>query len=435
MNAPQETAPPKRLAVAASGGIDSTALLHATARLATPLGIEVHALHVHHGLQPQADAWMHGVAAQCRRWAGSGLAVVFHGHRLAGAPARGQSEEAWARRERYRALVSMAHEAGCDVVLLAQHRRDQAETVLLQALRGAGPAGLAAMPARFERDGILWLRPWLAHPREAIEAYVRHWRLRVVLDPSNVDARFARSRLRTQVWPALQAAFADAEVSLGAVARQAALAHALESEVASGDLATCVDADGLDVAAWLKLSEARRHALLRLWLARELAPGWPQTLVWRLLRELPEAKHARWPAGAAELRLYRGCLRVLPLPDATRHASQPRAIDLSRPGNYSLSPWRGRLRVEPAKEGGVPAAALEHAELRPRSGGERFQRHALGPARSLKKQFQDAGVPAWERDLPLLWARGDLVYVPGLGLDARVRNWPGRPRVRLQWLP
>lgn len=435
MNAPQETAPPKRLAVAASGGIDSTALLHATARLATPLGVEVHALHVHHGLQPQADAWMRGVAAQCRRWTRGGLAVVFHGHRLAGAPARGQSEEAWARRERYRALASMAREAGCGVVLLAQHRRDQAETVLLQALRGAGPAGLAAMPARFERDGILWLRPWLAHPREAIEAYVRRWRLRVVLDPSNADARFARSRLRTQVWPALQAAFPDVEVSLGAVSKQAALAHALEREIAAGDLSTCADADGLDVAAWRELSEARRHALLRRWLARELVPGWPQTLLWRLLQELPKVQHARWPAGAVELRLHRGRLRVLPVADAACGAREPRTIDLSRPGDYSLWPWRGRLRVELAQDGGVPAAALDQAQLRERSGGEQFQRHALGPARSLKKQFQDAGVPAWERDLPLLWARGDLVFVPGLGLDARVLGWEGAPRLRLQWLP
>ena len=212
---------PKHVAVAVSGGLDSTALLHCTARMAAAAGVQVHALHVHHGLQPDADAWMAQVAAQCRRWRAGGLPVRFHGHRVLERPAPGDSLEAWARRVRYRALADLAQAAGCSLVLLAHHRRDQAETVLLQALRGAGPAGLSAMPALVQREGLTWARPWLDQPREAIVAYVRRWHLRVVVDPSNADDRHARSRLRQRLWPDLQLAFADAERALCAVARRA----------------------------------------------------------------------------------------------------------------------------------------------------------------------------------------------------------------------
>ncbi|MBE0548863.1 MAG: tRNA lysidine(34) synthetase TilS, partial [Rubrivivax sp.] len=185
-----------RVAVAASGGRDSTALLHCVVRRAAALGIEVVALHVHHGLMPAADTWLRQVRGQSRRWG-----AAFMCHRLDGSPPPGASVEAWARGERYRALAAMAREAGCGLVLLAHHRRDQAETWLLQALRGAGPAGLAAMPLQASRQGLVWARPWLDQARQAIDAYVRRHRLQFVDDASNADPRFARNRLRAAVWP------------------------------------------------------------------------------------------------------------------------------------------------------------------------------------------------------------------------------------------
>ena len=122
------------IAVAYSGGRDSTALLHATLTQATPLGIEIVALHVHHGLSPNADTWLAHCASQCARWTVRGLPVRLIAQRLVGSPAHGDSVEAWARRERYRALREMALEVGASAVLLGQHRRDQAETVLLLSL-------------------------------------------------------------------------------------------------------------------------------------------------------------------------------------------------------------------------------------------------------------------------------------------------------------
>ncbi|HET7794176.1 MAG TPA: tRNA lysidine(34) synthetase TilS, partial [Rhizobacter sp.] len=189
------------IAVAYSAGRDSTALLHAVVHAAAQQGAQVAALHVHHGLSPHADDWLAHASAQCERWARQGLPVRLITHRLSGKPTRGESIEAWARQARYRALRQMAIEAGAKLVLLAHHQRDQAETLLLQALRGAGVAGLAGMPRNIEREGITWVRPWLDHPRERIEAYVRHHRLRYIDDDSNADARFARNRLRWQVWP------------------------------------------------------------------------------------------------------------------------------------------------------------------------------------------------------------------------------------------
>ncbi|MCH8855753.1 MAG: tRNA lysidine(34) synthetase TilS, partial [Proteobacteria bacterium] len=153
------------VAVAFSGGLDSTVLLHAAVRAAAGQQWII-ALHVHHGLHPLADDWL----AHCERTA-MALGARFACARLHGAPARGDSVEAWAREGRHRALHDMASAAGVDLLMLAHHRQDQAETFLLQALRGAGVAGLSGMPKLQWRDGLCWARPWLDLPRDAIRAY------------------------------------------------------------------------------------------------------------------------------------------------------------------------------------------------------------------------------------------------------------------------
>ncbi|MDP9043736.1 MAG: tRNA lysidine(34) synthetase TilS, partial [Pseudomonadota bacterium] len=225
------------IAVAFSGGRDSTALLHATLAAAAGQGVRVLALHVHHGLSPQADAWLAHARAQCRRWARQGRPVEFIAHRLSDRPAAGASVEAWARTQRYDALREMALAHGATLVLLAHHQRDQAETFVLQALRGAGVRGLAAMPRSIRRDGLWWVRPWLDTPRAAIDAYVRRHRLGHVEDESNTNPRYARNRLRLQVWPALTHAFPDADAALARAATWSQQACAILDEVATDDLA------------------------------------------------------------------------------------------------------------------------------------------------------------------------------------------------------
>jgi tRNA(Ile)-lysidine synthase len=421
--------------VAVSGGRDSLALWHAAAHAAQALGgLEVIGLHVHHGLQPQADGWLRQLQQRARRWAARGLPVALRWHRLDGAPARGDSVEAWARRGRYAALAAMAEEAGAPLVLLAHHRRDQAETVLLQLLRGAGPAGLAAMPAQAPRGGVVWARPWLDQPRAAIESYLRRHRLRPVEDPSNGDPRWARNALRLRVWPVLSSTFAGAEPALARSARRLHEAADCLAELAQADLVRCCRADGtLIVVAWLALSPARRANALRRWLA-DLVGAAPDALVQRLLHELPPARVGQWPAPGGALRLHRGALQLAPGP-GPRVDGPTFAVDLSRCGRHPVPGWHGTFEVRRVAAGGVAASELRDCTLQARTGGEQFQRAPGTPPRQLKKQYQAAGVPAWQRGGPLVHGAAGLIYVPGLGLDARRRAPPGQPMRSLRWLP
>lgn len=313
---------PRPLAVACSGGRDSVALLHATWRAARALAdntgqpCPVHALHVHHGLSRHADDWLAHCAAQCERWRTEGADLQFHARHLHLKPEVGDSIEALARQGRYAALADMAHEAGCDTVLLAHHREDQAETFLLQALRGAGAAGLASMPASIVRDGVTWRRPWLQHARAAIDAYVAHHRLQHIDDDSNADPRYARNRLRLQVWPVLTAAFPQAPQVLGRAAEHAQDAAECLQALAEMDLARVAvdDGDGLDAAAAVSLGGARLRNLLHLWWRRTTGVALRASWLDRLSRELPRCIEARWPVpGAGELHLRGGVLRWKPL--------------------------------------------------------------------------------------------------------------------------
>ena len=435
------------VAVAASGGRDSTALLHATACAARDASLHVLALHVHHGLMPAADGWWQHLARQCARWRRAGLPLEFMGTRLSGQPAPAESVEAWARRERYLALGNMARAAGAGVVLLAHHRRDQAETFLLQALRGAGAKGLAAMPASAQRDGLVWLRPWLDQPAEAIDAYVRQHRLCFVQDASNADPRFARSRLRTRVWPALTAAFDGAEPALAAAARRAHESAEALTELAALDMASCCRIPGdaqpkppgtLAVKPWAALSPARRANVLRHWLQQAGAGAVPETLIERLLREWPQAGAGhRWPAPGGWVHSGREGLFWLEAPASVPTAAAARAaqLDLSVPGLWSAEGWGGYWAVRATRGAGIDARLLKPVALRERVGAEQFQFDEHSQPRSLKKQFQAAGVPAPLRRGPLAYSGERLLHVPGLGTDARVLGRTGAARRLIQWVP
>lgn len=424
-----------RIGVAASGGRDSTALLHCVWRAAAALGVDVLALHVHHGLVAEADDWVAHLREQTRRWSRRGAPIRLEVTHLDNKPTRGDSVEAWARRERYAALTRMARSQGCDAVLLAHHRRDQAETVLLQALRGAGASGLAAMPRSVLREGLHWYRPWLDMPSSAIDAYVARWRLSHIEDHSNGDDRFARNRLRRMVWPALLEAFPQAELSLTQVAIRAHESRDALLALAGIDAGDAVEDGALQLAAWRALPWARRANLLRHWLlAVDLGPV-PETLVQRLMQELPAARQGSWPWHTRRLRLHRGHLSIeadTAAPPSHAAATAPR--DLSRPGSYRFDDWAGVLCVAPADDG-LRADDLRAAVLRLRQGGERFRLQARGADRSLKKQFQAQDVPAWQRSGPLVYSGGRLLFVPGLGLDARVRRSGERGLLQLRWEP
>ena len=421
------------VAVACSGGRDSLALLHAARQAANALGTSVVALHVHHGLMADADRWARELQAACERWG-----VAFACERLQGAPGAGESVEAWARRERYAALARLACAAGAGLVLLGHHLQDQAETVLLQALRGAGPSGLAAMPRVAGRDGLTWARPWLARTGAEIDDYVATLDIQFALDPSNADSRFARSRLRAQVMPALRSAFPDADASLAAVARRAGEARAVLDEVAADDLSRLGAGDTLPLAAWRGLSVARRTNALRAWLAQVRKAPVSQTLIDRLLAQTEDDTTRRWPVDDEHvLRSWRGALALVASPRArVTPARAGGALSLLRCDRYSLDGWDGLLEVFSTDRCGIAPHRLAQVQARVRAGGEQFQLQPAGLARSLKKQYQAQGVPAEGRDGPLLFdAAGTLLFVPGLGVDARAWAPAGAPQWGLRWLP
>ncbi|MDO8419202.1 MAG: TilS substrate C-terminal domain-containing protein, partial [Rubrivivax sp.] len=231
------------------------------------------------------------------------------------------------------------------------------------------------------------------------------------------------------------------EASLARAASRAQEAAALATEVAAADLPLLREGPALRVESWLALPPARRRNALRAWLADAQPVPVAESLVERLCADLPHRRGGRWPAPPGELRLYRGALTVAKVATAPAVAAESRCrdpvtVDLDRPGDVRLAPWGGRLVVSAATTGGAPAAALRQAVARDRVGGESFRSAPGATPRSLKKQFQARGVPAWDRTGPLLFtAAGQLLFVPGLGIDAAQRARPGQPQLALAWVP
>lgn len=250
------------LAIALSGGADSTALL--TACAARWPG-QVAAIHVHHGLQPAAD----GFASHCEALCAS-LSVPLAVCRVDARHASGQSPEAAARDARYAALAA-AVAAGigplvCRSVALAQHADDQVETVLLALSRGAGLPGLAAMPAHWEQGGIQYHRPLLAVPGAALRAWLAAHGTGFVEDPTNADTAFTRNRIRLRLLPVLEQSFPAFRETFARTARHAAQAQEVLEELAREDHARVADGTGLSIASLRGLTRARQANLLRHWL-------------------------------------------------------------------------------------------------------------------------------------------------------------------------
>jgi len=244
------------LAVAFSGGADSTALLLAAA--ATWPG-KVHAIHIHHGLQAAADDFARHCAAVC-----AGLGVPLREVKVAAAHASGESPEDAARKARYAALAQAASALGAKAVLLAQHADDQVETLLLALSRGAGLPGLAAMPASFERHGMRFERPLLRVSGPAIRGWLAAQQITFVEDPTNNDIAFTRNRIRHQLLPALEQAFPQFRETFARSARHAAQAQELLSALAGEDLSFAGNPPS--IGRMQQLGRLRQANLLRHWL-------------------------------------------------------------------------------------------------------------------------------------------------------------------------
>lgn len=362
----------RRVALGLSGGVDSVVLLDLLRAAAPRHGFRLEAVHVHHGLSPHADDWARFCRALCRQW-GIPLAV-----RRVAVQKRGRGLEAAARAARHAVFASHA----APVIALAHQLDDQAETVLLNLLRGAGLRGASAMPGVGRLGGKILLRPLLALPRREIVAYARAHRLQWVEDESNRDVSLTRNFLRLQVGPLLETRFPRWRESLARAARHFSAA---------------------DANARLALREFLRARGLR-------APS--EAKLVEMLKQLT-GKGARTAIehDGAVLRVYRGRVSIG-----------------KRPG--------GELRLRPVRGRGIDAARLERARvtLRARAGGERLQLDAQRPRRTLKNLFQEAGVPPWRREqLPLLYCDDELVWVPELGVAAGWQAARGARGVVPEW--
>ncbi|CAM5223214.1 tRNA(Ile)-lysidine synthase OS=Castellaniella defragrans OX=75697 GN=tilS PE=3 SV=1 [Castellaniella defragrans] len=255
------------IGVALSAGADSAMLALHAAQVARELGLMLHCFHIHHGLQADADAWL----AQAHRLA-TLLEVSCHSRRVR-VESAGRGVEAAARAARYAALTALAHQAGISHLLLAHHQDDQAETVLLRLLRGAGPLGLGAMAPLSPRDGLVYHRPWLQQPRTRILACARRFAASTgwhpVQDPSNLDLHYARGIVRAELAPVLDAHWPAWRQALGRHARQAQELSQWLSETAQQEwrlLDPSADGRSFSLAAWRDLPAAHQAAILRHWL-------------------------------------------------------------------------------------------------------------------------------------------------------------------------
>ena len=359
----------KRFLVGLSGGVDSVVLLHAL----VGQGVDVRAAHVHHGLSPSADRW----AAFCRRLCRKlDVPIVVRRVHLP------KKTEAHARTARYAALRKLSF----DVLVLAHQLDDQAETVLMSLLRGAGPRGAQGMARKMRFDRRILLRPLLDVPREAIVAYARSHALEWVEDESNASDAFTRNFIRLRIAPLLAERYPRWREALSRAA-----GHFSRKEVDQSDLLReFLARRGLRAPSEAKLVE----------MLKQLNAGGANTLI----------EH-----DGAQLRLYRG--KVMVGRAADEAPFQP--VAWRGEARIALPALGGEVRFRKARGRGIDGRWLP-LEIKLRSGGERLQPDARRPRRTLKNLFQEAGVPPWQRKkLPLLYRGDELVWAPGLGVDAR----------------
>lgn len=415
--------PHARLVLALSGGLDSMVLLHLLLTLRGRHPFALGALHVHHGLSPHADAWADFCARRC---AAVGVELAIHRATIARDDRAGI--EAAARHARQQIFAAV----DADFLLTAHQQDDQAETLLLQLLRGAGPKGLAAMPEVQRRPGwrAAHLRPLLTAARAGLRDYAAAHALEWVEDDSNSDLRYRRNALRHAVMPLLAEQFSGSPAVLARAAALQAEAAGLLDDLARIDAGAAIAGARLDCGALARLAPARARNLLRHFIAQHRLPMPQARVLDEALHQLQTARHdARVQVNLKPWSLWRfrgGAYLVPPL--------APPAPPVRWQGEATLwVPASGvAVDMEPVTGGGLRRAALESGvvTLGVRAGGECMQLTPGGPHRRLKNLLQEHAVPPWQRArLPLLWCDGRLAWVPGIGFDAGLAAAPGEAGV------
>ncbi|MBU0688602.1 MAG: tRNA lysidine(34) synthetase TilS [Gammaproteobacteria bacterium] len=399
-----------KLLLGLSGGMDSVVLLHVLHSLAPKLGFTLSSMHVHHGISPNADAWARFCTELCQRYA-IPLEIKF----VDIAPLKGaHGIEASARKMRHAAFA----ESACHYIALAHHADDQAETLMLQLLRGAGVRGVSAMPSVREQGSQLLLRPMLEIGRTELLAYAQQYDLEWIEDESNADDSYPRNFLRHRLFPVLAERFPAWRDTLGRSAQHFAEAAGILDEVARADGA---GEQILAVAKLEGLSHARGKNLLRHHLHLQGAQMPQEAQLDDMLRQLCGARDNADVCvnfGEWQVRRYRGQIHVM----HTLPAFDP-MLRLQWRGEASLfwSPLQRDVHFTSVVGQGISRERLLQGQvsLRLRNGGETLRPHPLAARRSMKNLLQEHGVPPWQRErLPLLYCGEELVCVVGVAVAA-----------------
>ncbi len=428
----------RRVALAFSGGLDSSVLLHLLHAHVAERGIALHAFHVHHGLSANADQWAEHCRLVCQR-----LNVAFAMRHVDIARDGGSGIEEAAREARYAALGALCAEHDIGLLVTAHHIDDQAETVLLQLLRGSGIAGIAGMeasnraPVLLGNAALTIARPLLDITRADLESHAREHAIAHIEDESNRDLRYARNALRQAVMPVLEQHFPGFAARFARTAQHAHAAQSVLEQIAQQDLEHCLIGDALDLERVETMSDQRAENLFRYWFAvrglRMPSTAWLSEMRYQLADARPEAQLCVTHPDC-HVRRHRNRAYIVARENG-RVLSDPLDFIWNGEAILHFPAFRGSLSFEPAAQGiAVDWLRGRSCTMHYRQGGERLRLAADRPTRSLKQHCQTLDVPAWEREtMPLVSVAGKLLYAAGLGMDCAHFGKPGEACVALRW--
>lgn len=431
---------PLRIVAGFSGGLDSTVLLHLLHNyVKSRSSVSLVALHVNHGLQDQAEQWEQFCVQKGKSFGVTTYVIRANVERNAG-----EGLEQAARHARYRAFEEFLQQG--DLLCLAHHQDDQAETVLYRLLRGSGPLGLAAMRNRKCFAQAQLVRPLLSCSREELEAYAQLHQLTWVDDPSNLDTSFDRNYLRREIMPRLKSRWPAVNETFSRAAELNQETVLLLEELAVLDLAVVACEGGLRLCRQQlkQLSPSRIHNVLRFWLLKNGRPLPSRANLLRIREELIETQAAglavvEWPS--AEVRVFEGRLYCMPnLIPAPRVGTEIIWKGVLSGHQLELGAEAGTLRVTTAQGRGVKSQLFEQAceqgrlIIKWREGGERCQPEERAHSQKLKKLLQEYHVPPWLRGrLPLIYIGEQLAAVPGLWVCKGFAAQPEERGCELDW--
>ena len=420
----QQLKPKAQLLLALSGGLDSCVILHLLASVKLSVSFELHAMHVHHGLSPNADSWSAFCAEQCKK-----LQVPFKVVHLNIDKSAGLGIEAAARALRYEALFSHQwNDKYPDYVVTAHHQDDQAETLLLQLFRGAGIKGLSAMAAVDNSKRLL--RPLLNTPRQVLVDYAKLHDIAWCEDESNDNTYYERNFVRHEVMPVLEARYAAVKSAIARTASHVAEANDLLDELAKIDTEPMLQDNSLCLHGLRSLDNKRAKNSLRWWFSQNqlLMPSAEQLnqVMSQLLDAKPDANLSIQLQGLPldgnhqQSFILRRFQNKAYLSSQSTNILPETTYDLVWNGESELTlPNGSKLEFKQVTGAGLAfKLGINKLRITNRQGGERFKPNAARPTRTLKYLMQEAHIPPWQREkMPLIYWQDALACVPGIGIS------------------